>query len=108
MWEDGRETILPSAKYIASPKKTMASADFPPCDVVPFEFPPQGQTHGAEIFAQAVLPTIDLKLAERCPKLPATAAQLHTDNATPLISKTSIQKIEQLGFVQVPQAASSR
>jgi hypothetical protein len=50
-----------------------------------------------------VLPSIENKLAECRLKLRTTAAHLHVDNAKIHISEMSIEKIEELGFIPVPQ-----
>jgi hypothetical protein len=61
------------------------------------------QKYNSQFFTETVLPSIENKLAEYRPKLQTTAAHLHVDNAKPHISKMSIQKIEELGFILVPQ-----
>jgi hypothetical protein len=50
-----------------------------------------------------VLPSIENKLAECRLKLRTTVAHLHVDNAKIHISKMSIEKIEELGFILTPQ-----
>jgi hypothetical protein len=56
---------------------------------------------------ETVLPSIEKKLAECRPKLQTTAAHLHIDNAKPHASKMSIEKIEELDFILVPQLPHS-
>jgi histone-lysine N-methyltransferase SETMAR len=62
-----------------------------------------GQKYNSQFFTETVLSSIEKKLAERRPKLRTTAAHLHVDNAKPHTSKMSIEKIEELGFILVPQ-----
>jgi transposase len=81
----------------------MVSAHFSRCGFVSVEFLPMGQKYSSQFFTETVLPSIDKKLAECRPKLRTTAAHLHVDNAKPHTSKMSIERIEELGFIQVPQ-----
>jgi hypothetical protein len=81
----------------------MISAYFSRCDYVSVEFLPMGQKYNSEFFSETVLPSIEKKLEECRPKLPTTAAHLHVDNTKPPTSKMSIEKIEELGFILVPQ-----
>jgi hypothetical protein len=62
-----------------------------------------GQKYNLQFFTEAILPSIEKKLAECRPKLRTTTAHLHVDNAKPHISKMSIEKIDELGFILVPQ-----
>jgi histone-lysine N-methyltransferase SETMAR len=62
-----------------------------------------GQKYNSQFFTEMVPPSIEEKLAECRPKLRTTAAHLHVDNAKPHTSKMSIEKIEELGFIRVPQ-----
>jgi hypothetical protein len=62
-----------------------------------------GKKYNSQFFIETVLPSIEKKLAECRPKLQTTAPHLHVDNAKPHISKMSIEKIEELGFILVPQ-----
>jgi hypothetical protein len=57
----------------------------------------------AQFFTETVLPSIEKKLAEYHPKLRTTATHLHIDNAKACTSEMSIEKIEGLGFILVPQ-----
>jgi hypothetical protein len=84
-------------------KKTFVSAHFPLCGFVSIEFPPMGQKYNSLFFTEAVLPSIENKLAECRPKLSTTAAHLHVDNAKPHISEMSIEKIEELSFILASQ-----
>jgi histone-lysine N-methyltransferase SETMAR len=86
-----------------SSKKTIVSAYFSRCGFVSVEFLPMGQKYNSQFFTETVLPSIETKLAECRPKLRTTAAHLHVDNAKPHTSKMSIEKIEELGFILVPQ-----
>jgi hypothetical protein len=81
----------------------MVSASFLRCGFVSVEFLPMGQKHNLQFFIETVLPGIEKKLAECRPKLRTTAARLHVDNAKPHASKMSIEKIEELSFILVPQ-----
>jgi hypothetical protein len=81
----------------------MASAYFSPYGFVSVEFLPMRQKYNSQFFTEMVLPSIEKKLAERRPKLRTTAAHLHVDNAKPQTSKMSSEKIEELGFILVPQ-----
>jgi histone-lysine N-methyltransferase SETMAR len=81
----------------------MVSAYFSRCRFVSVEFLPMGQKYNSQFFTETVLPTIEKKLAECRPKLRTTAAHPHVDNAKPHTSKMSIEKIEEMGFVLVPQ-----
>jgi transposase len=81
----------------------MVSPYFSHCDFVSVEFIPIEQRYNSQFFTEMVLPSIEKKLAECRPKLRTTAVHLHVDNAKPHTSKMSIQKIEELGFILVPQ-----
>jgi hypothetical protein len=50
-----------------------------------------------------VRPSIENKLVECRPKLQTTGAHLHVDKGKPYTSKMSVEKIEELGFILVPQ-----
>jgi hypothetical protein len=52
---------------------------------------------------ETVLPSAEKKHAERRPKFRTTATHFHVDNAKPHTSNISIGKIEELGFILVPQ-----
>jgi histone-lysine N-methyltransferase SETMAR len=90
-------------KRTISSTKTMVSAHFSLCGFVSVEFLPMGQKHNSQFFTQTVLPSIEKKLAECRPKLRTTTAHLHVDNAKIHTSKMCIKKIEELGFILVPQ-----
>jgi transposase len=62
-----------------------------------------GRKHNSQFFPETVLPSIEKKLAECRPKLQTTTAHLHVNNAKRHTSKMSIEKIEELGFIMVPQ-----
>jgi hypothetical protein len=81
----------------------MVSAYFSHCGFVSVEFLPMGQKYNSQFFIETVLLSIEKKLAECRPKLLTTAAQVHVDSAKPHTSKMSIAKIEELGFILVPQ-----
>jgi hypothetical protein len=82
---------------------TMASAYFSRYGFVSIEFLPMGQKYNLQLFTETVLPTIEKKLAECRPKLRTTIAHLHVDSAKIHTSKMSIEKIEELSFILVPQ-----
>jgi hypothetical protein len=105
MWAQDRDELPPNVKRTISSKRTMFSAYFSPCGFVSLQFLPIGQKYNSQFFTETVLPlpSIEKKLAECRPKLRTTAAHLHVDNAKPHTSKMSIQKIEELGFILVPQ-----
>jgi hypothetical protein len=81
----------------------MVSAYFMRCGFVSVEFLPMGLKYNSQFFTETVLPCIEKKLAECRPKLRTTAAHIHVDNAKPHTYKMSIEKIEELGFILVPQ-----
>jgi hypothetical protein len=81
----------------------MVSAYFSRCSFVSVEFLPMRQKYNWQFFTETVLPSIENKLAECRPKLRTTAAHFHVDSAKPHISKMSNEKIEELGFILVPQ-----
>jgi hypothetical protein len=81
----------------------MVSASFPRCGFVSVEFLPMGQKCNSQFFTETVRPSIEKNFPACRPKLQKTATDLHVDNAKPYNSKMSIEKIEQLGFILVPQ-----
>jgi histone-lysine N-methyltransferase SETMAR len=81
----------------------MVSACFSRCGFVSVEFLPIAQNYNSQFFTEMVLPSIEKKRAECRPKLRTTAAHLHINNVKPHTSKMSIEKIEELGFILVPQ-----
>jgi histone-lysine N-methyltransferase SETMAR len=103
MWAQDRDELPPNVKRTTSSKKAMVSLYFSCCAVLSVEFLPMGQKYNSQFFTETVLPSIDKKLPECHPKSPTTAAHLHVDNAKPHTSKISIEKIEELGFILVPQ-----
>jgi hypothetical protein len=103
MWAQDSNERPPNVKWAISSKGTMFSAYFSHCDFVSVEFLPMGQKHNAQFFTETVVPSTEKKRAECRPKLRTTAAHLHVDNAKPHTSQMSIEKIEALGFILVPQ-----
>jgi hypothetical protein len=103
MWVQDRDDLPPNVKQTISSKKTMVSAYFSRCGLVSVEFFPMEQKHSWQFFAETVLPSIEKKIAECRPKLRATAAHFHIDNAKPHTSKIPIEKIEELDFILVLQ-----
>jgi hypothetical protein len=81
----------------------MLSAFFSLTDFVSIEFLPQGQNYNSHFFMEIILPSIVKNLSAARPKLKATAAHLHIDNAKPYNSRLFLQKIEEYGFIRVPQ-----
>jgi transposase len=103
MWAQDRDELQRNVKRMIQSKKTMISAYFSRCGFVSVEFLPMRQKYNSQFFTETVLLSIEKKHAECRPKLQTTAAHLHVDNAKPLPSKLSIEKIEELGFILVPQ-----
>jgi hypothetical protein len=107
MWAQDRDELPPNVKRMISSEKTMASACFSRCDIVSVEFLPIGQKYNSQFFTETVLPSIEKKLAECRPRLRTTTAHFHIDNVKPHISKMSIEKIEELGFIMALQPPCS-
>jgi hypothetical protein len=84
----------------------MLSAYFSRTGFVFIESLPQGQNYNSHFFREIILPSVVENLSVACPKLKATAAHLHIDNAKPHNSRLSLQKIED-GFIRVPQPPHS-
>jgi hypothetical protein len=103
MWAQDRDELPPNWKRTIPSKTTMVSAYFSRCGFVSLEFLPMEQKCNSQFFIEMVLQSIKNKLAECCAKLRTTVAHLHIDNAKPHTSKMSIEKIEELGFILVPQ-----
>jgi hypothetical protein len=103
MWTQDRDELPPNVKRTISSKKTMFSAYFSRCGLVSVEFLPMWQKYNSQFFTETVSPSIEKKLAECRPKLQTTPPHLHVDNTNPHTSKGSIEKIEELGFILVPQ-----
>jgi histone-lysine N-methyltransferase SETMAR len=98
-----RDELPPNVKRTISSAKTIVSVYFSRCGFVSVEFLPMRQKYNSQFFTETVLRSIEKKLAECPQKLRTTAAHLHVDNAKPHTSKMSIEKIEELGFILVPQ-----
>jgi hypothetical protein len=81
----------------------MVSAYFSSCGFVSVEFLPMGQKYNSQFFTETVLPCTEKKFVECRPKLRTTAAHIHVDNAKRHTSKMSIERIEELCFILVPQ-----
>jgi histone-lysine N-methyltransferase SETMAR len=103
MWAQDRDELPPNAKRTIWLKKTMVSAYFWRCGFVSVEFLPMGQKYNSQFFTETVLPSIEKKLVECRPKLRTTTTHIHVDKAKPDTSRMSIEKIEELGFILVPQ-----
>jgi hypothetical protein len=107
MWAEDREEVPPNAKRMICSKKTMRSAYFSRTGFVSIEFLPQGQNYNPHFFTEIILPSIVENRSVSRPKLKATAANLHINNAKPHNSRLSLQKIEEYGFIRVPQPPHS-
>jgi hypothetical protein len=102
-WAQDRDDLPPNVKRTMSSQKTMVSASFSRCGFVSVEFLPMRPKYNSQFFTETVLPSIEKKLAECRPKFQTTAAHPYVDNAKPHTSKMSIEKIEELGFILMPQ-----
>jgi hypothetical protein len=85
----------------------MISAYFSRCGFVSVEFLPMGRKYNSQSFIETVLLSIEKELAECHPKLRTRATHVHVDNAKPDTSKMSIEKIEELSYILVPQPSYS-
>jgi hypothetical protein len=103
MWAEDREEVPPNAKRMNCSKKMMPSAHFSRTGFVSIEFLPQGQNYNSHSFTEIIRPSIVENLAVARPKLKAKAARLNINNAKPHNSRLSLQKIEEYGFIRVPQ-----
>jgi histone-lysine N-methyltransferase SETMAR len=81
----------------------MVSVYFSCCGFVSIEVLPMRQKYNSQFFIESVLPSIEKKHAECRPKLRRIAAHLHVDNTKPHTSRMSIERIEELGFIMLPQ-----
>jgi hypothetical protein len=70
----------------------MLSAYFSRTGFVSIEFLPQGQNSNSDFFTEIILPSIVENLSIARPKLKATAAHLHINNAKPYNFRLSLQK----------------
>jgi histone-lysine N-methyltransferase SETMAR len=104
--QDG-EDVPDNVKRMISSKKMMLSAYFSRTGFVSIEFLPQRQKCNSQFFTEIILPSLSARLSVRRPKLKATAARLHSDNGKPHNSRLSIEKMEEYGFIRVPQTPYS-
>jgi histone-lysine N-methyltransferase SETMAR len=81
----------------------MLSVYLSPTGFVSIEFLPQGQNYNSHFSTEIILPSIVENFSVARPKLKATATHFHIDNAKPHNSRLSLQKIEEYGFIRVPQ-----
>jgi histone-lysine N-methyltransferase SETMAR len=81
----------------------MVSAYSSPTGFVSIEFLLQGQKYNSQFFTETIPPSLVARLSVRRPKLKATAAHLHLDNAKPHDARLSIEKMDEYGFIRVPQ-----
>jgi histone-lysine N-methyltransferase SETMAR len=102
MWAEDRDDVPRNVNRVVSFKKTMLSVYFTRWGFVSIEFLPQGQNYNSQFFIETILPSIEMKMAEHRPRLGATGAHPHMDNAKPHRSKKSIEKGDEMGFVLVP------
>jgi histone-lysine N-methyltransferase SETMAR len=107
LWVGDREEVPPNVKRMICPKKTILLAYFSRTGSVSIEFLPQGQNYNLHFFTEIILPSIVENLSVARPKLKATAPHLHIENAKPHNSRSSLQKIEEYGFIHVPQSPYS-
>jgi hypothetical protein len=103
MWAEDREEVPPNGKRMNYSRKTMLSVYFSRTGFVSIEFLPQGQNYNSHFFTEIILPSIVENLLVARPKLKATAAHLHRDNAKPHAYRLSLQKIGEYEFTGVPQ-----
>jgi histone-lysine N-methyltransferase SETMAR len=103
MWAEDREEVPRNVKRMICSKETMLSPYFSRTGFVSTEFLPQGQIYNSHFFTEIILPSIVGTLSVARPKLKTTAAHLYTDNAKPHNFRLSVQKIEEYGFIRVPQ-----
>jgi hypothetical protein len=81
----------------------MRSSYFSRTGFVSIESLPHGQKYNSHFFKEIILPSIVENLSLARPKLKATTVHLHIDNAKPHNAWLSLQKIEEYGFIRVPQ-----
>jgi histone-lysine N-methyltransferase SETMAR len=103
MRAEHREEVPPNIKRMTCSKKTMLSAYFLCTGFVSIELLPQEQNYNSHFFTEIILPSIVENLSVARPKLKATAAYPHIDNAKPHNSQLPLQKIEEYGCIRVPQ-----
>jgi hypothetical protein len=81
----------------------MLSAYLSRTGFVSIEFLPQRQKCNSQFFTETILPSLVAGLSVCRPKLKAKAAHLHGRNAKPYNSQLSPAKMEEYGFIRVPQ-----
>jgi hypothetical protein len=106
MWAQDRDELAPNVKRTISSKRQWFLLISHSVVLFPLNSFQWGKSN-SQFFVETVLPSIKKKLAECRPKLRTTAAHLHVDNAKPHTSKMSIENIEELGFILVPQSPYS-
>jgi hypothetical protein len=67
------------------------------------EFRPQAQKYGLQFVIETVLPSIGTILLVCRPKVKTRAARMHIDNTKTQNSRLSIRKMEECGFICIPQ-----
>jgi hypothetical protein len=107
MWIQEREDVPAHVKRMISLKMMMLSAYFSPTGFVSIEFPPEAQKYKSQFLMQTILSSRIACLSVRRPERKPTAAHLHLDNARPHNSRLVIEKMEEYGFIRVPQPSYS-
>jgi hypothetical protein len=102
MRAEDQEEVPPNVKRMIR-SKTMLSAYLSRTGFVSIEFLPQGQNYNLHFFKEIILPSIVENLSVARPKLKATAADPHINNAKPHNSRLSLQKTEEYGFIRMSQ-----
>jgi hypothetical protein len=103
MWAEDREEVPPNLKRLSCSKQTRISAYFSRTGFVSIEFLPQEQNCNSHFFTEIIPPSIVENFSVARPKLKATAAHLYINNAKPHNYRLPFQKIEEYGFMHVPQ-----
>jgi hypothetical protein len=107
MWVQDGEEVPANVKRMMSSTKTILSAYFSRTGFVSVEFLPQEQKYNSQFFTETILPSLVARLPVRLLKPKARAAHLHLDNAKPHDSRLSLEKMEEHGFIRVPQPSYS-
>jgi hypothetical protein len=94
MWVQDREDVPTNVKKMISSTETMVSAYFSLTGFVSIECLPQGQKYNSPFFTETILPSLVARLSVHHPKLKATAAHLHSDNAKPHNARLCIENME--------------
>jgi hypothetical protein len=103
MWAEDREEVLPNVKRMICSKRQCYRNISCALALFPLNFFLRDKTIIHIFFTEIILPSIVENLSVTGPKLKATATRLHIDNAKPHNSRLSLQKIEEYGFIRMPQ-----